>query len=195
MTKLPTRETVAQTIERCAKVAESMWTDGSYCKTAAKKSAGWGGERADLRGADLRGVDLSKVDLREAALSKANLYGANLRGADLRGADLSKANLSEANLSDAILRGANLSEADLYGANLYGADLRGTDMDFSCLPLQCTGLGATVDERLARQFMYHALHYALSVDAPGITQELIDWTNKFHRVGEVPKLELKPEGE
>lgn len=75
-------------------------------------------------------------------------------------------------------------------ANLSGANLRWADLDFSCLPLQCSGLGAKVDGRLAKQFTYHALHYALLVNAPGVTQELLDWTNEFHRVGDVPRLKL-----
>jgi hypothetical protein len=106
-------------------------------------------------------------------------------------ANLSRTNLSGANLDGANLSRANLSVANLDGANLSGAKLDVANLDFSCLPLKCSGLAAKVDDRLARQFMYHALHYALSVDAPGITQKLLDWTNKFHRVGEVPRLVMK----
>lgn len=93
-----------------------------------------------------------------------------------------RANLSWADLSNTNLSWANLSWADLAWANLYRVNLAWANLDFSCLPLFCGGLGAKVDERLARQFCYHALHYALSVDAPGITPELLSWVNEFHRV-------------
>ena len=80
-----------------------LWLDGGY-----------GGERANLRG--------------------ANLYGADLRGADLCGADLCGADLYGADLYGANLRGANLYGADLYGANLLGAK------NASC-PLACPEKG------------------------------------------------------
>ena len=103
--------------------------------------------------------------------AKANLAGADLTGADLPGANLTRADLIGANLS-----GANLTDADLTGANL----------DFAALPLWCGGLGFKLDERLAKQIMYHALslcHEHVTPDAA-----LRKWVNTFHRVGEVPKL-------
>ena len=106
---------------------------------------------------------------------------ANLAGADLTGADLPGANLIGANLS-----GANLTRANLIGANLIGANLNRADLDFSCLPLWCGGLKFKLDERLAKQIMYHALslcHEHVTPDAA-----LRKWVNTFHRVGEVPKL-------
>jgi len=101
---------------------------------------------------------------------------ANLAGADLPGANLIGANLS----------GANLTRANLIGANLIGANLNRADLDFSCLPLWCGGLKFKLDERLAKQIMYHALslcHEHVTPDAA-----LRKWVNTFHRVGEVPKL-------
>ena len=74
---------------------------------------GWGGMKADLRGANLRWANLS-----DASLSFANLRGADLSGADLSFADLSCANLNGANLNGADLRGVNLRGADLSRANL-----------------------------------------------------------------------------
>jgi len=123
--------------------------------------------------------------------AKANLAGADLTGADLRGANLTRANLRGANLNRANLIGANLSGANLSGANLRGANLNRAnlnraDLDFSCLPLWCGGLKFKLDERLAKQIMYHALslcHEHVTPDAA-----LRKWVNTFHRVGEVPKL-------
>ena len=101
---------------------------------------GYGGERANLRGADLRGADLPF----------ANLRGADLRGANLRDADLKGANLKGADLRDANLQGANLRGADLRGANLRGANL-----DYSFLPLWCGSKGMIVDRRIAAQIAAH----------------------------------------
>jgi len=123
-----------------------------------------GGERADLSGADL---------------SEADLSGANLSGANLSGADLSEADLSEADLSR-----ANLSEADLSGANLFGANL-----DFSSWPLYCKSIGVKVDVKIARQLVYHA--FAVNCNDPEfleLKKAVKDFANKFHRVGEIPKL-------
>ena len=134
------------------------------------------GAKANLAGADLTGANLRGANLNRANLTGADLTGANLTGADLTGADLTGANLSGANLSGANLRGANLNRADLTGA----------DLDFSCLPLWCGGLKFKLDERLAKQIMYHALslcHEHVTPDAA-----LRKWVNTFHRVGEVPKL-------
>ena len=93
---------------------------------------------------------------------------------------------AKADLREADLRGADLSGADLSGADLRGADLRCADLDFSCLPLWCGGLKFKLDERLAKQIMYHALslcHEHVTPDAA-----LRKWVNTFHRIGEVPKL-------
>jgi hypothetical protein len=149
---------------------------------------------ADLRGADLRGADLSEADLSRANLSRANLSRANLSRANLSGANLRRANLSEANLSGANLRRANLSEANLSGAdlrwaNLSGADLRWANLsranlDFFCWPLWCGSLDVKLDVKQKRQLLYHVL----SVCPEYRTPELIEEANKFHRIGEVPRL-------
>ena len=121
--------------------------------------------------ANLANADLTSANLTRANLAWANLYGADLTGADLRGADLNR---------------ANLIGADLNRANLTGADLTGANLDFAALPLWCGGLGFKLDERLAKQIMYHALslcHEHVTPDAA-----LRKWVNTFHRVGEVPKL-------
>jgi uncharacterized protein YjbI with pentapeptide repeats len=95
----------------------------------------------------------NRADLSDADLRCANLSGANLSGANLSGADLSDADLSDADLSGANLSGANLSDADLSGANLSGANL-----DFSQLNLSCKGLNFKIDERVAKQLVYHVIN-------------------------------------
>ena len=148
----------------------------------------WGdanGKRADLYGADLRGANLRGADL----------SGANLRGADLRGANLRDANLRGADLYGADLRGADLSGADLSGADLSGADLRGADLDFSCWPLWCGGLGVKIDDRIARQLIYHVCSAVVSspeisdsIKSVMLSRPVLDIANKFHRVDECGEL-------
>ena len=143
------------------------------------------GVKANLRGADLRGADLRNANLRNANLRDANLYGA----------DLSNANLCDAILRDANLRGADLRDANLYGANLSDANLYGANLDFSCLPLWCGGLDVQIDDRLARQLLYHLLrNVAYSNNTSEelksllLTPELLNAANRFHRVDECGKI-------
>ena len=145
-----------------------------------------------LDGDDIEGVkaDLCDADLRHANLRHANLCGAELRDANLCGADLCGANLCCADLSNANLRDADLSNANLSNANLYGANL-----DFSCLPLWCGGLDVQIDDRLARQILYHLLrNVAYSNNTSEelksllLTPELLNAANQFHRVDECGKI-------
>lgn len=134
--------------------------------------------RLDLRWADLRKANLSVANLR-----KANLRWADLRRADLRGADL---------------RGADLFGANLRGANLRGANLRGADVDLSCWPLWCESLNVKIDKRIFCQLLYHALRAGQSVDDPEVKKlfeipKVVNLANKFHRVDECGKIELKGE--
>jgi uncharacterized protein YjbI with pentapeptide repeats len=120
-------------------------------------------EYADVRDAYLSGADLRDAYLRDADLRDANLRGADLRDANLRGADLRSANLFDADMRDANLRYADLRGADLRYADLRYADLRSAnlfdaDIDFSCLPLWCGGLNFKIDERQAKQLVYHVLN-------------------------------------
>ena len=117
----------------------------------------------------------NKINLRYAYLEGANLEGANLEGADLRYANLYGINLRDANLRDAYLSGINLNRA-----NLRGADLSGINLDFSCLPLWCGGLDFKIDEKLAKQFLYHA--FSLAGDFCKPTKEQKEFINGFHRV-------------
>ncbi len=114
-----------------------------------------------------------------ADLRRADLWGADLRRADLQGADL---------------WGADLRRADLQGADLRRADLQGADLDFSCLPLWCGSLNAHFDDRLLIQIAYHLVRAGLhSKNASPETKteltKLIDFANRFHRVGECGKIE------
>ena len=127
-------------------------------------------------------------DYKEGA--RADLRDADLHGADLRGADLSGADLSGADLS-----GANMFDANLCGAGLRGADLRGANLDFSCFPLWCGGLDMHIDDRLARQLLYHLLrNVAYSKNTSDemksllFTPELISAANQFHRVDECGRI-------
>ena len=157
--------------------------------------------RANLSGANLRRADLSVAELSGANLSGANLRGANLRradlrGADLRGANLSGADLSGADLSGADLSGANLREADLSGADLSGADLREADIDYAVWPLWCKALNAQIDDRIARQLLYHTLaaidnsiYVSNGLKKTLLTEINVCAANGFHRVNECGWLE------
>lgn len=134
------------------------------------------GERANLRGADLR----------YAGLRYAGLQDADLRYADLRYADLRYANLQYANLLGANLRGADLRDADLQGANL----------DYSCWPLWCGSLDVHIDDRLAKQLLYHLLRNAAyskniseEVKNALLKPEIVALANEFHRVDECGEIE------
>ena len=160
--------------------AHKKWLAGDYKE----------GARADLSGADLRNADLRGADLSGAELSGAHMFDANLRNADLR-----NANLCGANLCGADLRGANMFGANLCGAGLRGADLRGANLDFSCFPLWCGGLNMHIDDRLARQLLYHLLrNVAYSKNTSDemksllFTPELISAANQFHRVDECGRI-------
>jgi hypothetical protein len=141
------------------------------------------GKKANLRGVDLREISLQRVDLRladfqGACLQRADLLGADLRGACFRGADL---------------RGIILQRADIRLVDFRLADLREANLDFSCLPLWCGGLDFKVDEKIARQMLYHLLNIAQTSNllTELFTPEIVAEANKFHKVGEVPEIKLK----
>jgi hypothetical protein len=99
--------------------------------------------------------------------------------------DLTDADLTDANLTD-----ANLTRADLTRANLRGAAVPGANFDFGSFPLWCGGLRLKTDLRLPRQLAYHLC--ALQCGDPefiALRNTLLEFANKFHRVGEVPALE------
>ena len=125
-------------------------------------------------------------------LSNGGGNRANLSRADLRGVNLSTANLSMANLSMADLGGADLSGVNLSRANLSEADLRGANLDFSCLPLWCGGLNFKIDEKIAKQLMYHVLNLMIysEIEIPTTPQTLVEFANRIHR-SDVEMLSLK----
>ena len=156
---------------------------------------------ANLQGTDLRHADLQGANLRGADLQGAYLQRADLRGADLQGAYLRGTYLWGADLRDADLRGADLQGADLRGAylqraDLRGADLRDADIDYAAWPLWCGSLEAYIDGRIAIQLLYHLLrpvqaspYVSQEVKERLLTDDLIDLTNHFHRVGECGRVE------
>ena len=131
-----------------------------------------------------------------ANLRGANLSGANLRRANLCGANLCGATLSGANLKGANLKGANLKGANLKGANLSGADLSEADIDYAVWPLWCKALNAQIDDRIARQLLYHTLaaidnsiYVSNDLKKTLLTEINVCAANGFHRVNECGWLE------
>lgn len=85
--------------------------------------------------------------------------------------------------------------ADLSGADLRDADLYGADLDFSCWPLWCGGLGIKIDDRIARQLIYHVCSAVVSspeisdsIKSVMLSRPVLDIANKFHRVDECGEL-------
>ncbi|MCK9577568.1 MAG: pentapeptide repeat-containing protein [Clostridia bacterium] len=120
-------------------------------------------------------ANLKLADLQLADLQDADLQDANLRGADLQDADLQDANL----------RGADLQGAKLRGAYLQGANLRGAKLDFSCLPLWCGGLNFKIDEKQAKQLMYHVINLMQYSDIDTskiVKKQIFKWLENSHLV-------------
>ena len=137
------------------------------------------GQRANLQYANLRYANLRYANLQYADLRHADLQGANLRGANLQHADLQGADLRYA-----YLQGADLQHADLQHAELQGVDLQGADLDFSCLPLWCGGLDFKIDEKQAKQLMYHVINLMQysKINIPKSHKSLYKWLSDSHVV-------------
>lgn len=91
---------------------------------------------------------------------------------------------------------ANLRGANLRYANLRYANLRGADLDYSCWPLWCGSLGVHIDDRLAKQLLYHLLYNAAyskniseEVKNALLKPDIVALANEFHRVDECGKIE------
>jgi uncharacterized protein YjbI with pentapeptide repeats len=115
------------------------------------------------------------------------LRDANLRYADLCGANLYDAELRYADLRYADLRDADLRDANLRYADLRGADLRDADLDFSQLNLSCKGLNFKIDERLAKQLMYHVINLMQYSDLDTskiVKKHVYKWLEDSHVVTE-----------
>jgi len=155
----------------------------------------------DLRNANLECADLKCVDLRHAGLEHANLAGAKLRYANLAYANLRNADLAGADLIGADLRGANLRNTDLRNTDLRHADLgranlKGAKLDYSCLPLWCGGLDFKIDEKQAKQLMYHVINlmqYSEIDTSKVIKKKMYEWLEDSHLVTqhELPILKEK----
>jgi len=119
---------------------------------------------------------------------RANFTGANLYYADFKGAAL-----QESDFTGATLRGANFT-----GANLRYADFTGADIDLSCLPLWCGGLDFKIDERIAKQLMYHVVNLmqysGLPIDKY-VKKAMYKWLEDSHLVTKcgLPVLKHKEE--
>ena len=85
--------------------------------------------------------------------------------------------------------------ADLREANLSGANLRGADIDYAAWPLWCKALNAQIDDRIARQLLYHTLaaidnsiYVSNDLKKTLLTEINVCEANEFHRVDECGRL-------
>ena len=87
-------------------------------------------------------------------------------------------------LRDANLQRADLQRADLRGAYLQGAYLQGADLDFSVLTLWCGGLNFKIDEKQAKQLMYHVINLMQysEIKIPKSHKSLYKWLSDSHVV-------------
>ena len=91
---------------------------------------------------------------------------------------------------------ANLRGANLRGADLLGADLLGADIDYSCLPLWCGGLNFKIDEKQAKQLMYHVINLMQYSDLNVnnlVNKSMFKWLSDSHLITKhnLPVLEEK----
>ena len=85
------------------------------------------------------------------------------------------------------LRDANLQYANLRNADLQGANLRGANLDSSCFPLWCGGLNFKIDEKQAKQLMYHIINLMQhsKIDTSKIVKkQMYKWLSDSHVVTE-----------
>ena len=84
--------------------------------------------------------------------------------------------------------------ADLRGADLRKADLRKADLDFSVLNFSCKGLDFKIDDRLAKQIMYHLLNlmqYSNIDTKPYFKKKAFEYVNSSHLISEHDMPEIK----
>ena len=84
----------------------------------------------------------------------------------------------------------------LFRSNLSGADLSGADLDFSQLNLSCRGLNFRIDERIAKQLVYHVVNLMQYSDLDTskiFKKEVYKWLKDSHLVTKhnLPELEEK----
>ena len=82
------------------------------------------------------------------------------------------------------LRDADLQRADLQRADLRGAYLQGACLDFSVLPIWCGGLNFKIDEKQAKQLMYHVINLMQysEIKIPKSHKSLYKWLSDSHVV-------------
>ena len=107
-----------------------------------------------------------------------------------------RADLCYADLRSADLSSADLRSADLRSANLRSADLRSANLDYSAFPLWCGALDVHIDDRQARQLIYHIVRnvkYSKNTSAElkriCKIKSLVKQANKFHRIKECGNIE------
>ena len=90
---------------------------------------------------------------------------------------------------------ADLSEANLSEADLSRADLNGADIDYAAWPLWCNSLNAQIDDRIARQLLYHTLaaidnsiYVSNNLKQTLLTEINVCAANGFHRANECGRL-------
>lgn len=88
------------------------------------------------------------------------------------------------------------SRADLREADLRGADLSGANIDYAAWPLWCKALNAQIDDRIARQLLYHTLaaidnsiYVSNNLKQTLLTEINVCAANGFHRANECGWLE------
>lgn len=97
-------------------------------------------------------------------------------------------------LEDGVAKGvcfnyAELNEAELNHAALNGAELNCV-LDYSAWPLWCGSTKAKVSDRIAMQLAYHAICVMSKEQQERFLADPIGFANGFHRVGELPKIEV-----
>lgn len=141
---------------------------------------------ASLRSSNLKMAQMGRSILNHADLGSSKMVSANLSFADLRNTDLTDTKLKNAFLEGADLRGADLKGSDLRRAELKGADLRGADIDFASFTLSCRSfLNFKIDERQAKQLMYHVINLMQHSDIDTkrfIKKETFKWLETSHMV-------------
>ena len=152
-----------------------------------------GGERADLSGKDVQGLDFSFRNLKRAYMAGTNMEGADMIRANMIGAEMTGANMTRANMI-----GVNLTEADMTRANMTGTNMAGANIDFSALPLWCGGLDFKIDERQAKQLMYHVVNLMQhsELDTKKVFKKhMYKWLEDSHIVTKHDHPKLKEESE
>ena len=147
------------------------------------------GEIAKLNGAVMIGLDMRAANMRDADMSDANIRDAYMSGTDMSWANMSGTDMRSAYMSGANMHGTNMSWADICGAYINDADMKGTNIDYSCWPLWCGSLRAQIDERIARQLLYHVLsavshskNCSEEFKAALLTETNVTVANGFHHV-------------